>query len=205
MRQTERRESVSVGIPPPAHEGNERPAPGPDDHDVEGIPRRLEVRPVGAARQLFQRAPQSLVVHILDADLLPQRREVALLMPQLDPGDVGDPLELQDALGVDQQHAEVLHPFVELRVDEAFHRRAWGDEGGHLVRVEVAGHAGVGVAAEGEDGSSRPPPGARSRSDRAPPARRSRPDPPRSRCVPTRAGSRPPPGGRRTPPRFPRR
>ena len=88
--------------------------------------RRLEVRPVGAARQLFQRAPQSLVVHILDADLLPQRREVALLMPQLDPGDVGDPLELQDALGVDQQHAEVLHPFVELRVDEAFHRRAGG-------------------------------------------------------------------------------
>ena len=55
-------------------------------------------------------------------------------MPQLDAWDVGDPLELQGALGVDQQHAEGLHPIVELRVDEAFHRRARGDEDGHLVR-----------------------------------------------------------------------
>ena len=205
MRQTERRESVSVGSQPSAHEGNERPAPGPDDHDVEGIPRRLEVRPVGAARQLFQRAPQSLVVHVLDADLLPQRREGALLMPQLDPGDVGDPLELQDALGVDQQHAEVLHPFVELRVDEAFHRRAGGDEGGHLVRVEVAGHAGVGVAAEGDPAL----PGRLLGREVGRIERRRQEevdhDPPRSRCVTTRAGCRPPPGGRRTPPRFPRR
>jgi hypothetical protein len=45
-------------IPSPAHAGDERPAPGLDDHDVEGIPQRLEVRPLEAARELFQRAPQ---------------------------------------------------------------------------------------------------------------------------------------------------
>ena len=84
MRQTERRESVSVGSHPRRTKGMNARRPDPMITMLR-IPRRLEVRPVGAARQLFQRA-QSLVVHILDADLRPQRREVALLMPQLDPG-----------------------------------------------------------------------------------------------------------------------
>ena len=111
---------------------------GRNHRNTQGVPRCLEIRPPGAAWQLFQRVPQLLVVHLLDTELLPQRREVELLIPQLDAGNWDDKIELPDALGVEQQHAEGLQPLVQVSVDEAFYRRAGRNEHGHLPFVEVA-------------------------------------------------------------------